>query len=53
MYSYSDVHAHDMASRSTIKFLAVGDTLELVATLAEQRQQAHQDHNVRLHERGV
>jgi len=32
MYSYSDVHAHDMASRTTIKFLAVGDTLELVAT---------------------
>ena len=46
MYSYSDVHAHDMASRTTvtfvifdnqltlsqIKFLALGDTLELQLT---------------------
>ena len=44
IYSYSDGHAHDMASRTTvgnffknknfsqIKFLAVGDTLELQLT---------------------
>merc|ERR1712130_116793 len=32
IYSYADGHAHDMASRTTIKFLAVGDTLELQLT---------------------
>merc|ERR1711971_558146 len=29
IYSYASEHAHDMASRSLVRFLALGDTLEL------------------------